>query len=285
MKISPKFIKILIRLQNKERINGGEFKSYLHLVEPMFREGGLRRKQISKQRFEVSLINIDSFNLYINRKFNIEDLNGYLLNLQNPNVKRADMLTTSTDDKAITINPFNGVYIASYDDIDIFIDGKKTKLNTLNGTALFVSSACKLEISKELLVVGIENAENLHFIVKQIEYFSHIREKKIFVYRNLFMLSWLETIENNYLHYGDFDFVGISIYKSQILPRVKADKRFFIPSNMEELLEQGQSDLYYKHYAYKNNILGIDEEIDALIALIEDYKKTVRQEFLIEYKG
>ena len=284
MRISPKFIKILIRLQNKKRINGGEFKSYLHLVEPMFSEGGLRRKQISKQKFEVSLINIDSFNLYINRKFNIEDLNGYLLNLQNPNVTRADMLTTSTDDKAITINPFNGVYIASYDDVDIFIDGKKTKLNTLNGTALFVNNACKLEISKELLVIGIENAENLLFIVKQIEYFSHLREKKIFIYRNPFMLGWLETIENNYLHYGDFDFAGISIYKSQILPRVKADKRFFIPSNIEELLEQGQSDLYYKHYAYKNNILGIDEDIDTLIALIEDYKKTVRQEFLIEYK-
>jgi hypothetical protein len=39
------------------------------------------------------------------------------------------------------------------------------------------------------------------------------------------------------------------------------------------MLEKGQSDLYYKHYSYKANIVGID-----------DHKKTVRQEFLIFYQ-
>lgn len=284
MKISQGFVKILIILRDDNQITGGQFNKFSTLLEPMLNNGGIKRKQLSRSRFEIVLVDSSSFNLYIKTKFNIVDLDGYLLNLQNPIATRAEMLTVSLDDKSKSINPFDGIYISSYDNIEISIDGQITKLNNLNGSAMFISKSCRLEISKEILVVGIENVENLLFILQQIEYFSHIKQKKVFIYRNEFMLNFLEKIENDYLHYGDFDFAGIRIYKSEILPRVKADRRFFIPSNIEELLNRGQSDLYYRHYSYKANIMDIDDELDELITLIDDYKKTVRQEFLICHK-
>ncbi|CAA6799379.1 MAG: Unknown protein [uncultured Sulfurovum sp.] len=284
MNISQGFVKTLITLRDNNQITGGQFNKFSNLLEPMLSNGGIKRKQLSRSRFEIVLVNSSSFNLYIKTKFNIVDLDGYLFNLQNPMATRGEMLTVSLDDKAKSINPFDGMYISSYDNIEISIDGQITKLNNLNGSAMFISKSCRLEISKEILVVGIENTENLLFILQQIEYFSNMKQKKVFIYRNKFMLHWLEKIENNYLHYGDFDFAGISIYKSEILPRVKANKRFFIPSNIEDLLNKGQSDLYYQHYSYKANIMGIDDDLDKLITLIDDYKKTVRQEFLICHK-
>ena len=284
MNISQGFVKILITLRDNNQITGGEYNKFSNLLEPMLNNGGIKRKQLTRSRFEIILVDSSSFNLYIKSKFNIVDLNKYLLNLQNPMATRGEMLTVSLDDKVKSINPFDGIYISSYDNIEISIDGQVTKLNNLNGSAMFISKSCNLEISKEILVVGIENAENLLFILQQIEYFSEMKQKKVFIYRNKFMLDWLEKNENDYLHYGDFDFAGISIYKSEILPRVKTNRRFFIPSNIEELLNKGQSDLYYKHYAYKVNIMGIDDDLDKLIILIDDYKKTVRQEFLICHK-
>ncbi len=284
MKISQGVVKKLIKLRDNRVITGGEFNQFIKYLEPMLNDGGLKRRSITRSRFEIILTDIESFYLYIQNKFHITDLDGYLENLQNPKITRAEMLKVSLDDKAKTINPFDGLYIASYDNINIYMDDKITKLNTLNASSLFINKSSNFRIDKDILVVGVENAENLLFINKQKDYFSHIKGKKIFIYRNPSMLNWLETINNNYLHYGDFDFAGISIYKSQILPRVKADKSFFIPSNIEEMLERGQSNLYYKHFSYKNSILGIDESIDKLIMLIDDYKKTVRQEFLINFR-
>jgi len=285
MKIGQGILKKLIKLRDNRAITGGEFKPYSKYLEPMLYSGGLKRRGVTRSRFEIILSDIESFNLYIKNRFNITDLDGYLQNLQNPKTTRAEMLEVSLDDKAKRVNPFDGLYLASYDNIEVSIDGNITRLNTLNGCLLFVNRNSNLQISKDILVIGVENTENLLFIKKQIDYFSHLKEKKIFVYRNSSMLNWIEEIANNYLHYGDFDFAGISIYKSQILPRVRANRRFFIPSNIKEMLKRGQSDLYYKHFAYKEGILGIDESLDELILLIDDYKKTVRQEFLINFKS
>ena len=284
MKIGQGLVTKLIKIRDNRAITGGEFNQFLNYLKPMLYDGGVKRRSITRSRFEIILVDEESFYLYIKNRFNITDLDGYLKNLQNSKITRAEMLEVSLDDKAKTINPFDGLYIASYDHIDIYIDDKMAKLDTLNSSSLFVSKSSILKIDKDILVIGVENAENLLFINRQREYFSHIKTKKIFIYRNPSMLNWLETIDNSYLHYGDFDFAGISIYKSQILPRVKADKKFFIPSNIEEMLKRGQSDLYYKHFSYKNSILGIDNDLDELILLIDNYKKTVRQEFLISFR-
>lgn len=281
MHLSQGFVKVLIVLQNNKEITGGLFNQYATLLEPMLNEAGLKRKQLTKSRFKIILINMEPFHLYLKRHFKIIDLEGYLEVLKDPSASRAEMLTASLDDKSKTIHPFDGIYIASYENIDVWIDEAPIKLNCPNGTLTFVSQASKLEIAKNILVVGVENTENILFIAKQKKYFSKYKQKKMFIFRNNFMLHWLEERENDYLHYGDFDFAGISIYQSQIIPRMKGKHTFFIPENIEELLQQGQSDLYYKQYGYKENIMGIDAPLDSLITLIDNYKKTLRQEFLI----
>ncbi|KIM03101.1 MAG: hypothetical protein KU29_12715 [Sulfurovum sp. FS06-10] len=232
MTVLPKgCVKALLSLRTQKQISGSQFRTYSTYLDGMLNGGGIRRKQITKQRFEIILVDRESFDRYLKSQFNIVDLEGYLVELQNPSSTRAKMLSVSRNDKAKKINPLDGAYLSCYESIEIIIDNEMAQLAPLNGSCFFVSKSCQLEISEEILIVGVENVENLLFIQQQSHYFAAIPQKKLFIFRNKFMLEWLEKIDNDYLHYGDFDFAGISIYKSQILPRLKGEGSFFIPAN------------------------------------------------------
>ncbi len=92
------------------------------------------------------------------------------------------------------------------------------------------------------------------------------------------------SIDNNYLHFGDFDFAGLNIYWNEYKKHLRERASFFLPGNIEELLlKNGNRD------NYNNQILQIDtKSIDEknvliLIELIEKYKKGLEQEVLAKH--
>ena len=79
---------------------------------------------------------------------------------------------------------------------------------------------------------------------------------------------------------GDYDFAGINIYLQEYKKNLGAKASFFIPDNMEQLLEQyGNKTLYDRQQL--NNTGIVEEKLQQLIALIHKYKKGLEQEILL----
>jgi hypothetical protein len=96
------------------------------------------------------------------------------------------------------------------------------------------------------------------------------------------MLKWIANLENEYIHFGDYDLAGVNIYLNKVLPRLKKSKKysFFMPNNIEQLIEKhGNSKLYEKQKQYKN-LLSNDVEVNKLVEIIRKFKKGFEQEGL-----
>jgi len=274
--LSDGAIKVIVRLIDGDVISGGDFNKHKKYLEPLVDEKIITHKQISKKRFEIKANNSDNLQNYITGKYGIESLENYLQ--LDENSTRFEVLETTKNDKAKKVNTLSGLYISSQDNIKIFINSNEVVLNTPKGTSTFLPISANLDVDNDILIVGIENAECLHYISKVNHLFP--KREKLYMYRNKYMLEWLQEHNNEYLHFGDFDLAGIQIYKNQIVPKLSNKSSFFIPENIEELLNKGASDLFLEHHKFKKNLLGFSKETDYLIELIYNYKKTVRQESL-----
>lgn len=97
------------------------------------------------------------------------------------------------------------------------------------------------------------------------------------------MIKWLQSIPNNYLHFGDFDFAGIGIYLNEFKKHIPNKSTFFIPQNIELLIKN-----YGNRERYDIQKINFKEEkikqqnITQLIMTIHKYKKGLDQEILIK---
>src|SRR5690606_17515230 len=111
----------------------------------------------------------------------------------------------------------------------------------IDGTFKFIYEYEKFILSPDITIVGIENPSNFRHIDKQKYLFSDI--KPLFVSRypqnqSKDLIKWLQSIPNNYLHFGDFDFAGIGIYLNEFKKHLAEKASFFVPDNIEELLKE-----------------------------------------------
>ena len=96
------------------------------------------------------------------------------------------------------------------------------------------------------------------------------------------MIKWLQSIPNNYLHFGDFDLAGIGIYLHEYKLKLSNKSSFFIPENIEYLLRTYGNKLRYDYQKTNFDISLIEEkELLQLIQLIHQHKKGLDQEVLI----
>jgi hypothetical protein len=97
------------------------------------------------------------------------------------------------------------------------------------------------------------------------------------------VLQWLKSINNPYLHFGDFDIEGINIYLREFKQHLKERATFFIPPNIENLLHQkGNRTLYNQQIDRMIDSSSIKEkEIIELLNIIHKHKKGLEQEVLI----
>ncbi len=239
-------------------------------------------RSISRTREKIQLSPKIDFDTYLLKKFGIKDLEKYKEVLEKENITRPDLLEASTNDKDKKINPKDGIFVKGK--IPLLVADKVVTLSIEDGTALLITDYHNIEIAGDILIVGVENFTNLTHIKSQEDFFGD--RKKIFVFRDEFMLRWISTLSNDYIHYGDFDYAAISIFKSQILPRISGKSSFFIPKDIVLLIDESNSTLFYKQIKQykKDNLLGMSDEIDVLVNLIWDRKKTAVQESLIKKK-
>jgi len=187
---------------------------------------------------------------------------------------RKELIHANTHTKAKAIAPQDGLYINGNCEIE------NVKLPLFNNSAIFLKEFPK--ISKDILIIGVENFENLVYFQSQVKFFQN--KNILFVYRNSSMLRWFESfknLENEIIYFGDFDLAGVDIYLNEILPRNK-NISFYIPKNIEKLIEQhGTNELYKNQLNRYKNISSTIKSIQNLIDTIHKNQKGLEQEFFI----
>ena len=279
MKYPPAWAKKLVKLVEEKSLNGSEFKHQELLQE--LEEFGVVQVRVRGQRSKIHLLSKEKLDILLSRRYNTSDLNDYINVIDNKQRTRAEITHVSGDSKDLKTEVQSGLYIASYEPVDIKINGQKTVLLTTDMSSFFVHKNANLEFSKDVLVVGVENFENITYIQKQKNLFDDGRQK-IFMWRNENARSFFGECKNDYLHFGDFDLAGVNIYLKEIVPRLPHGRcEFFIPLNMEKLLKSGNSEDYFKHARRYPNLKSDKKYLQEFIDLLHKEKRSLHQEFLI----
>jgi hypothetical protein len=235
---------------------------------------------------KLSASNPTALSLYLQNQYSINDLEQYISILQKENISRSDTTKISGNSKLKNIRTFKGFLVNNYNPIQATMNGKQIILNSIEGSFQFIYDFESLTVPQDITIVGIENPENFRNIEKQTYLFENI--KPLFVSRypqnqSKDLIKWLQSIPNNYLHFGDFDFAGIGIYLNEYKKYLADRATFFVPENIEQMIENyGNKKLYNNQKETFNDKKINEKTLTKLIKFIHKYKKGLEQEIFIQ---
>jgi hypothetical protein len=194
-------------------------------------------------------------------------------------IDRSVLVKETSNSKLLKVNSFKGFLVNSCEPIDSVINNKHFTISPTEGTAIFIQYPDSFSIPPDVLIVGVENGENFKLIRRQRHLFDN--EKVLFVSRypySLELRKWLVRIPNNYIHFGDFDLAGISIFQNEFFKYIGNRAQFFIPADIEERISKGNKRLYDAQYAKYKNMEIKDPRVNKIVKLIHKYCKVYEQE-------
>lgn len=254
------------------------------LIKKMIDEGIIQVKIQGRSRQHIYNAKPELFRNYLINHLGINDIQFYIDNLERGN-SRAENIIASSNSKSSHRRTFKGFLANCLRPLSTEINGQQFLLQPQEGTFTFIYDYETFQIPADTLVVGVENPENFRFINKQAAYFRPY--PILFVSRypqSGDFIKWMKSNQNQYLHFGDFDFEGIRIYKDEYQKHLEDRSAFFIPLNIEFLLNKyGNGELYDKQYKFQKSFT-LGKEIDELVELFHKYKKCLEQEILVKIK-
>lgn len=199
------------------------------------------------------------------------------------NASRGQLVDKTGDSKSMTVRTFSGFLLDSIDPVQICNDGNSVTIKHSSGISYYIQNPKALSIPENVVVVGIENAENFCRLNEQAYLFEAMQ--CIFVSRypqNASLYRWLEDIPNRYIHFGDFDLAGINIYQTEFYNRLGKRASMLVPSDIEQRIMNGNTELFDKQYAKFKSIKIIDSRVQPLYDLIMKYHRCYEQEGYIQ---
>jgi len=253
------------------------------IVAKLKLNGAVTNSQKRSRKY-IDLVNEENIFLFL-RNYDylidsVEELDNYIEIFFDKKVPRDTIQQYHNNSKAKTSKSMHGLYLSSLQKLDITLDGNTICILPNDGLGYFFFHTQKVEVSKSTVIVGVENYQVVWFAKRYEKFFD--KPNILFVYKSAYMLEWISTLENEYIHFGDYDLAGVNIYLNTIVPRLVKSKThsMFIPENIEQLIEKhGISELYEKQKQYKN-LRTDDAEITCLIEIITRFKKGFEQEGL-----
>jgi hypothetical protein len=256
------------------------------LIEELVNERIVER--IGRIQKKLHITDIKALSLYLQTKYGINDLKRYIEVCQQENTQRNELVSISSDSKLKQVRTFKGFLINSYNSIQGKLNDKSITLNFIDGTFQFIYDFENFIPDSSLTIIGIENPENFRLIEMQQYLFEDIQPLFVSRYpqnQSKDLIKWLQSIPNNYLHFGDFDFAGIGIYLNEFKKHLGEKAKFFVPNNLENLIKAyGNKSLYdnQKMNFKKETIQEVN--LLKLIEYIHTYKKGLEQEILIKHQ-
>ena len=282
MKLTLKIAKVLVRLINGESIPNSFAKG--KLIDDLVSENIIYRK--GKQKKSLELINKTDLHIYIGNQLQINDLNKYILALENENSTRAEFVKITTDSKKSKERAFKGFLVNSYTSIKAELNNEAIIINPIKGSFIFIYDYESFRIPKEITVIGVENAKNFSQIQGQKHLFKNINPLFVSRYpqnQNKDFIKWMSSIPNNYLHFGDLDIAGIGIYLNEYKKHLSEKATFFIPKSIESDLKNNGNRERFDNQKVNFKIDKIQEsKILDLIEIIKLEKKGLDQEYYIQ---
>lgn len=281
MKITASLIDKLISLRNGESIPASQLRG--EWVSELERDGvivstshGSRRVLFAPQP-EAFLQALSAFDE------RLSDLDLMRDTLQTGETSRSVQASATGNSKLIAVRSCPGYPINTYEPIVCLLNGREMIVNPQEGSFMFISDWQSFSIPQDVVVVGIENMENFRKIHQQRALFDQTigSARLLFVSRypqSSDLRSWLQTIPNRYVHFGDFDLAGISIFLTEFHAYLGERSSFFIPSDIEQRLPNGSLERYNAQYPKFKNIRTNIPYLQHLIDTINNYHRCYDQE-------
>lgn len=284
MKITIALIDKLIRLRMGETLPSSAIRG--EWVEELLRDGviisrshGSRRSIMasSPQDLEQSLKYIDE------RLGNLDKMK----NLLSSEASRSEQATETGNSKLVSVRSCPGFPVNSYEPITCCLNGRQIIINPEEGSFVFIADWQSFSVPKDVLVVNIENMENFRLVRQQQALFSSMFPGKQILFVSRYpqssdLRSWLQTVFNQYVHFGDFDLAGINIFLTEFHKCLGERAVFLIPQDIEGRLQHGSSERYNAQYQRFKNLSSDIPSLQRLINMINKYHRCYDQEGYIE---
>lgn len=281
MKITVALIDKLIHLRDGESLPASQFKG--EWVEELVRDGVLISTSHKSRRtlFAPNANALCKALVSVDERF--ADMELLRDTLQSENVLRSQQAAETGNSKLMMVRSCPGFPVNSYEPIPCMLNGREFVVNPQEGSFTFVADWHTFSIPSDVIVVGIENMENFRMIRQQRKVFEQTigSQRLLFVSRypqSTDLRSWLQTIPNRYIHFGDFDLAGINIFLTEFHAHLGERSSFFIPSDIEERLAKGSIDRYNDQYQKFKNLNTKIPEIQHLIDIINQCHRCYDQE-------
>jgi hypothetical protein len=282
MKLTLKIAKILVQLINGETISNSTAKS--KVIDDLVIENIVFRKGKNKKSLQIKDKN--GLHTYLINQLQINDLRKYILTLENENSSRSDFVKITSDSKSSKERAFKGFLINSYNPILAELNNQSFTIQPTKGSFIFITDYETFIIPKDVTLIGIENSRNFSKIHDQKYLFEGLNPLFVSRYpqnQNKDFIKWMESIPNNYLHFGDFDIAGIGIYLNEYKKHLKQRATFFIPKNIKIVLKENGNRERFDNQKINFKIDNIQEsKVLELIEIIKLEKKGLDQEYYIK---
>lgn len=280
-RISCGFATNLQNLLEGEVLNGSAFGNQ-RLLENMLEDRVLARTVTGRNRSKIRCPDPVVLNNYLRLQFGIVELEIYLDLLGKEARDGEESLQATTSTKVLRTKSLQGFFIKAYG-VEIKI-GDDPLGNLPNGAEYFVHNPDSLKIPSRVPIVGVENPECFIKAERLLTLFPETVLIFVLRYYSNRLTHWLKTIGNPYLHFGDFDPAGISIYCNEYLSVLGKDRcRFFVPEGIEKLVADGDTGLFDRQaHQWPPKAEIHQPELLELISLINRYAKGCEQEKLLE---
>lgn len=283
MKLSKSLATKLLQLAKGEKIPASKLNH--PLIAELLGEGIIVDSRSGRLKSVLYISRTESLDAFLFNRFSIADLEIYIDTLNRVDLSRALMVQSAADSKVKIIRTFKGFLINSYEPITAILNQQQITIQPPQGTFQFIHDFEHFIPQPDVTIISVENAENFSLIGKQQYLFRGL--KTLFVSRypqnqSKDLVKWLSGIQNPHLHFGDYDFAGINIYLQEYKRHLGARTRFFIPPDLEGLINKYGNKKIYDNQKANFALETIEEpEILQIITLLHKYKRGLEQEALI----
>ncbi len=283
LKITSALIEKLLVLKNGDAV----VASSLHgeWVDALLREGVLTRQRVGSG-WQLRSCRPDLLETYLRGlDERLGDLALAKATFAAPNeASRASQAEATGNSKIKLVRSCPGFPVNSYQPIACRLNGHDVTVCPDEGSFLFVTDWNSFEIPADVVVVGIENMENFRLVSRQRQLFeSEVSASSPLLFVSRYpqsrdLCKWLQGISNRYVHFGDFDLAGISIFLTEFLCHLGQRASFLIPADIEARLARGSRERYEVQYGRFKGLSLADSRLQKLIGLIHRYGRCYDQE-------
>ena len=276
--ITQSVAKRLERLYNGERLPSSQLGAW---ADEMISDGILS-PIVHGTRKSYYASDTKSLEYYLMSRWGISDISKFVIGFETNT--RAEQALLTGDSKFFKVRSFYGFLVNSYSPIRAELNGTDIEICPPDGSFFYVYDFERFKVDESVLIIGVENAENFRHIIGQRYLFEFMSPEILFVSRypqSKDLVTWLCSIPNRYIHYGDFDLAGVNIYQTEYYSKLGNRASFFVPQSIEDLLRKGTRKRYDAQLPKFGNMKILDERVQPLVDLIHRYKTGYDQEGLI----